>query len=185
MALVPGCFQFLSLSTLMSLARFVTECSHFYSFSSGSGAATPMLIHLSFNGISQYSNSWSLGRLCHGTEYLVGVQLLIPFLHPDQSSTSSQLLFSGGRLSVLQIPSPAPQVSSVVLCTVLWGLDCRRPFFFQSSIAKASCCCSVPTFTQSFKVTFLIPLNTAVGLPTPKGSGHLKCFKLWHCALKI
>lgn len=30
MASVPGCFRFLSLSTLMSLARFVTECSHFY-----------------------------------------------------------------------------------------------------------------------------------------------------------
>lgn len=30
MASVPGCFRFLSLSTLMSLARFVTEGSHFY-----------------------------------------------------------------------------------------------------------------------------------------------------------
>lgn len=125
-----------------------------------------MLIHLSFSGISQYGSSWSLGRLCHGTEYLVAVQLLISFLHPDQSSTSSQLLFSGGRLSVLPIPSP--QASSAALCTVLWGLDCRRPFLFQSSIVKASCCCSVPTFTQSFKVTFLIPLNTAGGAPHPK-----------------
>lgn len=125
----------------------------------------PVLIHLSFSGISQYSSSWSLGRLCHGTEYLVAVQLLIPFLHPDQSS-SSQLLFSGGRLSMLPIPSP--QASSAALCTVLWGLDCRRPFLFQSSIVKASCCCSVPTFTQSFKVTFLIPLNAAGGAPHPK-----------------
>lgn len=125
-----------------------------------------MLNHLSFSGISQYSSSWSLGRLCHGTEYLVAVQLLIPFLHPDQSSTSSQLLFSGGRLSVLPIPSP--QASSAALCTVLWGLDCRRPFLFQSSIVKALCCCSVPTFTQSFKVTFLIPLNAAGGAPHPK-----------------
>lgn len=125
-----------------------------------------MLIHRSFSGISQYSSSWSLGRLCHSTEYLVAVQLLISFLHPDQSSTSSQLLFSGGRLSVLPIPSP--QASSAALCTVLWGLDCRRPFLFQSSIVKASCCCSVPTFTQSFKVTFLIPPNTAGGAPHPK-----------------
>lgn len=108
-ALMPGCFQLLSLWTLMSPARFVTECSHFHS----------MFIWFTLsNAISQYGKTWSLDCLSLDTEHLVGVQSLIPFLHPDQSSTSSQLLFFGRRLSLAPILAPAPQASNVALCTV-------------------------------------------------------------------
>lgn len=94
-----------------------------------------MLIHLSFNGISQYSNSWSLGRLCHGTEY-------------QWVSSCSSLFFT---LTSLAPPLNCSPLEEDFPCSQF------HPRLLRPQVRPYALCCGVWTVGGHFSPTAALP----------------------------